>query len=179
MGLQKDRGGINMKKFWMIVGVMFVIGAIGNMMDDEPTTTKEKEPTKVTEPAPAKEEPKPAPEPEESGPSETLTETYLQVLQDSYGETGTVTYEKPEGENYGIFKITPTDPDVATAFGMIAAGDMPRQMWDTMTDSLLNISESMGNDYALYLMNPANHELVLFSAIGGQKVFDYMDEEGV
>ena len=161
-----------MKKRWVILGSVLILAAIGNIIENEPVTKEEPKTEEVVK----KEEPvkkeKPAPEPKEDR-SDVLADKYLQILKENYEGTSTVTYNKETG----MFKITPTDDDLKLSFAMIASGDIDISMWQTIVNSMLEMSKTMGPDYSIALVNPANTELILLSVMDGIVVYNFMEGE--
>ena len=185
-----------MKKLILIAGLFGLLVACGEkevvQPKEEPKEeTKEEAPVKEETPAeepkeeaPAPEEPKvEAPaieEPKIEIPPPTTENSInpqvaLTILQDAYEGIAVVEYR----EELKAFLILPTDPNFALEMSKILSGELPKDDWNYLVDSLAALSSELGPGYKVFLINPANTNNYIVMTENGVVLYDALNEEAV
>lgn len=183
-----------MKKIILIAGLVGLLVACGKEEDVQPkeepkVETKPKapaieEPKEETPPAveePKEEAPPAVEEPKEETPAVPPVENSidpqiaLSILQDAYKGIATVEYK----EEMKAFTILPTDPNFAVEMSKILSGELPKDDWNALVDSLASVSSQLGPEYAVFLLNPANPNNYIIMAENGVILYDALNEDVV
>lgn len=110
----------------------------------------------------------------------------MEMLEDSMGDlTDFRLIEWSEGNFDGkIILMEPTDPGLELGVMMASFGDKDAlEAWDEMVLSLEElsgmISDVLGDDYMLMMMNPANYDLNILSFWDGILMYDAVNDYDV
>lgn len=88
---------------------------------------------------------------------------------------GTVSYDR---ENK-VIKVTPNDPDFVAAASAMEAGTADPTEWIKMTNNFDELSERVSDAYGLHdmplvIVNPVNPDKILYEAVDGECVYDFV-----
>ena len=110
----------------------------------------------------------------------------MEMLEDSMGDlTDFRLIEWNEGDFDGkAILLEPTDPEFEFGVVMASMGDRDAmESWDDMVLSFEelsgNISDLLGDDYMMMMMNPADYDLMILSVWDGILIYDAVNDYDV
>lgn len=100
----------------------------------------------------------------------------VSMIQSQIKDKATVSYDK---DSKAIL-IIPSDSEFTDEVVDVANGDGDEETWNKLTDSINDVSSQMVSKYdakvALAIVNPQNHDKVLYEALDGNTVYDVVTD---
>lgn len=100
----------------------------------------------------------------------------VSMIQSQFKDKATVSYDK---DSKAIL-ITPTDSEFTDEVVDVANGDGDEDTWNDLTDSINDVSSQMVSKYGakvgLAIVNPQNHDKVLYEALDGNTIYDVVTD---
>ena len=113
---------------------------------------------------------------ETSSTSDSNVDQIVSTIQSQFKDKDTVSYNK---DSKAIL-IIPSDSKFTDEVVDVANGDGDEQTWNKLTDSINDVSSQMVSKYgakvALAIVNPQNHDKVLYEALDGNTVYDVVTD---
>ncbi|MCC4349233.1 hypothetical protein LMB39_04860 [Limosilactobacillus reuteri] len=109
---------------------------------------------------------------ESSSTNDSNVDQVVSIIQSQFKDKATVSYDK---DSKAIL-IIPSDSEFTDEVVDVANGDGDEETWNKLTDSINDVSSQMVSKYgakvALAIVNPQNHNKVLYEALDGNTVYD-------
>lgn len=113
---------------------------------------------------------------ESSSTSDSNVDQVVSMIQSQFKDKATVSYDK---DSKAIL-IIPSDSEFTAEVVDVANDDGDEETWNKLTDSINNVSSQMVSKYgakvALAIVNPQNHDKVLYEALDGNTVYDVVTD---
>ncbi|MFR0575416.1 hypothetical protein ACLUW3_00230 [Limosilactobacillus reuteri subsp. suis] len=113
---------------------------------------------------------------ETSSTSDSNVNQVVSMIQSQFKDKATVSYDK---DSKAIL-IIPSDSEFTAEVVDVANGDGDEETWNKLTDSINDVSSQMvskfGVKVALAIVNPQNHDKVLYEALDGNTVYDVVTD---
>ena len=113
---------------------------------------------------------------ETSSASDSNVDQVVSMIQSQFKDKATVSYDK---DSKAIL-IIPSDSEFTDEIVDVANGDGDEETWNKLTDSINDVSSQMvskyGSKVALAIVNPQNHDKVLYEALDGNTVYDVVTD---
>ncbi|MDO5009070.1 MAG: hypothetical protein Q4E15_09255 [Lactobacillus johnsonii] len=113
---------------------------------------------------------------ETSSTSDSNVDQVVSMIQSQFKDKATVSYDK---DSKAIL-IIPSDSEFTDEVVDVANGDGDEETWNKLTDSINDVSSQMVSKYgtkvALAIVNPQNHDKVLYEALDGNTVYDVVTD---
>ena len=113
---------------------------------------------------------------ETSSASDSNVDQVVSMIQSQFKDKATVSYDK---DSKAIL-IIPSDSEYTDEIVDVANGDGDEETWNKLTDSINDVSSQMvskyGSKVALAIVNPQNHDKVLYEALDGNTVYDVVTD---
>ncbi len=113
---------------------------------------------------------------ETSSTSDSNVDQVVSMIQSKFKDKATVSYDK---DSKAIL-IIPSDSEFTDEVVDVANGDGDEETWNKLTDSINDVSSQMVSKYgakvALAIVNPQNHDKVLYEALDGNTVYDVVTD---
>ena len=113
---------------------------------------------------------------ETSSTSDSNVDQVVSMIQSQFKDKATVSYDK---DSKAIL-IIPSDSKFTDEVVDVANGDGDEETWNKLTDSINDVSSQMVSKYdakvALAIVNPQNHDKVLYEALDGNTVYDVVND---
>ena len=109
---------------------------------------------------------------ERSSTSDSNVDQVVSMIQSQFKDKATVSYDK---DSKAIL-IIPSDSEFTDEVVDVANGDGDEETWNKLIDSINDVSSQMVSKYdakvALAIVNPQNHDKVLYEALDGNTVYN-------
>ena len=113
---------------------------------------------------------------ETSSTSDSNVDQVVSMIQSQFKDKATVSYDK---DSKAIL-IIPSDSEFTDEVVDVANDDVDEETWNKLTDSINDVSSQMVSKYgakvALAIVNPQNHDKVLYEALDGNTVYDVVTD---
>ena len=113
---------------------------------------------------------------ETSSASDSNVDQVVSMIQSQFKDKATVSYDK---DSKAIL-IIPSDSEFTDEIVDVAIGEGDEETWNKLTDSINDVSSQMvskyGSKVALAIVNPQNHDKVLYEALDGNTVYDVVTD---
>lgn len=113
---------------------------------------------------------------ETSSTNDSNVDQAVSMIQSQFKDKATVSYDK---DSKAIL-IIPSDSEFTDEVVDVANGDGDEETWNKLTDSINDVSSQMVSKYgakiALAIVNPQNHDKVLYEALDGNTVYDVVTD---
>ncbi|QDK48795.1 hypothetical protein [Limosilactobacillus reuteri] len=113
---------------------------------------------------------------ETSSTNDLNVDQAVSMIQSQFKDKATVSYDK---DSKAIL-IIPSDSEFTDEVVDVANGDGDEETWNKLTDSINDVSSQMVSKYgakiALAIVNPQNHDKVLYEALDGNTVYDVVTD---
>lgn len=113
---------------------------------------------------------------ETSSTSDSNVDQVVSMIQSQFKDKATVSYDK---DSKAIL-IIPSDSEFTDEVVDVANDDGDEETWNKLTDSINDVSSQMVSKYgakvALAIVNPQNHDKVLYEALDGNTVYDVVTD---
>ena len=113
---------------------------------------------------------------ETSSTSDSNVDQVVSMIQSQFKDKATVSYDK---DSKAIL-ISPSDSEFTDEVVDVANDDGDEETWNKLTDSINDVSSQMVSKYgakvALAIVNPQNHDKVLYEALDGNTVYDVVTD---
>lgn len=113
---------------------------------------------------------------ETSSTNDSNVNQVVSMIQNQFKDKATVSYDK---DSKAIL-IIPSDSEFTDEVVDVANGDGNEETWNKLTDSINDVSSQMVSKYgakvALAIVNPQNHDKVLYEALDGNTVYDVVTD---
>lgn len=113
---------------------------------------------------------------ETSSASDSNVDQVVSMIQSQFKDKAIVSYDK---DSKAIL-IIPSDSEFTDEVVDVANGDGDEETWNKLTDSINDVSSQMVSKYgakvALAIVNPQNHDKVLYEALDGNTVYDVVTD---
>ena len=113
---------------------------------------------------------------ETSSTNDSNVDQAVSIIQSQFKDKATVSYDK---DSKAIL-IIPSDSEFTDEVVDVANGDGDEETWNKLTDSINDVSSQMVSKYgakiALAIVNPQNHDKVLYEALDGNTVYDVVTD---
>ena len=113
---------------------------------------------------------------ETSSTSDSNVDQVVSMIQSQFKDKATVSYDK---DSKAIL-IIPSDSEFTDEVVDVANGDGNEETWNKLTDSINDVSSQMVSKYgakvALAIVNPQNHDKVLYESLDGNTVYDVVTD---
>ncbi|MEY8613176.1 hypothetical protein AALH53_01335 [Limosilactobacillus reuteri] len=111
-----------------------------------------------------------------SSTDDSNVDQVVSMIQSQFKDKATVSYDK---DSKAIL-IIPSDSEFTDEVVDVANGDGDEETWNKLTDSINDVSSQMVSKYgakvALAIVNPQNHDKVLYEALDGNTVYDVVTD---
>lgn len=111
-----------------------------------------------------------------SSTDDSNVDQVVSMIQSQFKDKATVSYDK---DSKAIL-IIPSDSEFTDEVVDVANGDGDEETWNKLTDSINDVSSQMVSEYgakvALAIVNPQNHDKVLYEALDGNTVYDVVTD---
>ncbi len=111
-----------------------------------------------------------------SSTSDSNVDQVVSMIQSQFKDKATVSYDK---DSKAIL-IIPSDSEFTDEVVDVANGDGDEETWNKLTDSINDVSSQMVSKYgakvALAIVNPQNHDKVLYEALDGNTIYDVVTD---
>lgn len=111
-----------------------------------------------------------------SSTDDSNVDQVVSMIQSQFKDKATVSYDK---DSKAIL-IIPSDSEFTDEVVNVANGDGDEETWNKLTDSINDVSSQMVSKYgakvALAIVNPQNHDKVLYEALDGNTVYDVVTD---
>lgn len=111
-----------------------------------------------------------------SSTDDSNVDQVVSMIQSQFKDKATVSYDK---DSKAIL-IIPSDSEFTDEVVDVANGDGDEETWNKLTDSINDVSSQMVSKYgakvALAIVNPQNHDKVLYEALDGKTVYDVVTD---
>lgn len=113
---------------------------------------------------------------EESSTDDSNINQVVSMIQKNFKDKATVSYD----EDSKAILIIPTDEEFTDEVVDVANGDGDEDAWNGLTKSINDVSSEMvdkfGAKVGLAIVNPQNHDKVLYEALDGNTVYDVVTD---
>lgn len=113
---------------------------------------------------------------ESSSTDDSNVDQVVSMIQSQFKDKATISYDK---DSKAIL-IIPSDSEFTDEVVDVANGDGDEETWNKLTDSINDVSSQMvskfGAKVALAIVNPQNHDKVLYEALDGNTVYDVVTD---
>ncbi|CUR41159.1 hypothetical protein LRLP16767_LR202_01220 [Limosilactobacillus reuteri] len=113
---------------------------------------------------------------ETSSTSDSNVDQVVSMIQSQFKDKATVSYDK---DSKAIL-IIPSDSEFTDEVVDVANGDGDEDTWNDLTDSINDVSSQMVSKYGakvgLAIVNPQNHDKVLYEALDGNTIYDVVTD---